>query len=79
MQIEFLRSIATDRGSFTNGQIVTVRSLPRTWQAWLETGVIRIVPEDQTETAVAPALPERAVVRQSRRDRRAARRPPLAR
>jgi hypothetical protein len=77
MQIKFLAAIAHDRGSFTNGQIVTVPNLPKGWRRWLETGAICILPEDITETALAPELPERAIV-PSRRHRRAARRTALA-
>jgi hypothetical protein len=65
MQIQFRKSIAHERGSFTAGQIVTVRTLPMGWQQWLTGGVIKILPEDQTEIAIADPEPERAVSRRT--------------
>jgi hypothetical protein len=72
MQIQFRQSVADDRGSFTAGQVVSVKRLPRGWQQWLEAGVIRLLPEDATETAVRPEEPDQAVI-PTQRTRRARR------
>ena len=70
MQIRFTRQVATERGAFRLGRIVTVPRLPKGWATWLQSGVIEILPEDDTEIAVAEPEPEQAVTPPRRRRRR---------
>jgi hypothetical protein len=68
MQIRFRQSVATERGAFSRGRVVRVKTLPKGWDAWLRDGVIELVAEDaMPEVAVAPLAPETAVRPRGRR------------
>lgn len=72
MQVRFLTSIATDRGSFVEGQVIDVPDpAPPLVVDWLRRGIVTVEAPLLETTTLAPAAVEQAVARRGRRGRAA--------
>lgn len=68
MQLRFTTSIATTRGYFHEGRVLTVDKVTGDLKEWLRAGILVPVRSTADEVAVAPEL-EQAVTRRGRASR----------